>query len=70
MNILEIALIFVIFCIVWIGTQAAWKIIEGRMLIKRQDELMDKTYAKLIRLSIRAAHDFKGLKEVIHRELD
>lgn len=40
------------------------------MLIKRQNQLMDAAYAKLIRLSMRAARDFKGIKEVISRELD
>ena len=40
------------------------------MLIKRQNELLDAAYAQVIRLSLRAAHDIKGIKEVITRELD
>jgi hypothetical protein len=36
----------------------------------RQDQMMDKAYAKMVRLALRAAHDLKGIKDVMKRELD
>lgn len=66
----NIVAIFLCFCLAWILTSFVWKTIESRIIIKRQNQMMDAAYAKLIRLCLRAAHDFKGIKEVINRELD
>lgn len=68
LGILDILIIFVVFCLVWIGTNIAWKIIEGKMLIQRQSEMMDKIYSKGIRLILQAIHDIKDIREVAGRD--
>lgn len=68
MNVTEILIIFVLFCLIWILTNIFWKVIEGKMLIKRQNDLMDAAYSKFIRLFLQFNRDFKGLREVIKRD--
>lgn len=65
---LDILLVFIMFCAVWIINQVVWKIIEGKMLIKRQNEMIDALYAKAIRISLKAISDYKQLKEVVNRD--
>lgn len=68
LGILDILIIFVVFCLVWIGTNIAWKIIEGKMLLQRQSEMMDKIYSKGIRLILQGIHDIKDIREVAGRD--
>lgn len=68
LTILDILLIFIVFCTAWIINQVGWKIIEGKMLIKRQNDMIDALYAKGIRLALKAINDYKQLKEVVNRD--
>lgn len=68
MSILEISLIFVIFCVVWFITSYFWKIVEGKIMLKRQDQMMDAAYAKFVRILLKAVKDYKSIKEVINRD--
>lgn len=60
--------IFLIFCVSWIFTQMVWKVIEARMAVRRQDQLLDAAYSKIIRLILQGIQDVKSLKEVVRRE--
>lgn len=68
LGILDILIIFVLFCMIWTGTNVFWKILEGKILARRQDELMDRIYSKAIRLCLQFIQDFKSLKEVAGRD--
>ena len=68
LGILDILILFVLFCMIWTGTNIGWKILEGKILAKRQDELMDRIYSKAIRLALQFIQDFKSLKEVAGRD--
>lgn len=68
LGILDILILFVLFCMIWTGTNVFWKILEGKILAKRQDELMDRIYSKAIRLCLQFIQDFKSLKEVAGRD--
>lgn len=68
LGILDILILFVLFCMIWTGTNVFWKILEGKILARRQDELMDRIYSKAIRLGLQFIQDFKSLKEVASRD--
>lgn len=69
LDIVVISLIFCIeFCFFWIAANIVWKIIEGKILVSRQNELMDRIYSKAIRLGLQFIQDFKSLKEVAGRD--
>ena len=68
LGILDILILFVLFCMIWTGTNVFWKILEGKILARRQDELMDRIYSKAIRLALQFIQDFKSLKEVAGRD--
>lgn len=68
LGFLDILLIFIVFCVAWIINQVAWKIIEGKLLLKRQNDMLDGIYSKLIRLSLKFIQDFKDIKEVANRD--
>jgi hypothetical protein len=68
LTILDILIVFVVFCIAWIINNMIWKTIEGRLLLKRQNEMMDAIYAKLIRLALKSVNDIKNIREVIERD--
>lgn len=63
-----LVIVFLIFCLSWILTQMIWKVIEARMAVRRQDQLLDAAYAKIIRLILQGIQDVKSLKEVVQRE--
>lgn len=62
MGILEISMIFCIFCVVWIITNIIWKIIEGKMLLMQQEKAMDLAYAKAVKLMLRFKMEMRGMK--------
>lgn len=68
LGILDILILFVLFCMIWTGTNVFWKVLEGKILARRQDELMDRIYSKAIRLCLQFIQDFKSLKEVAGRD--
>jgi len=68
LGIFDILVLFLLFCLAWILTSIAWKIIEGKMILKRQDQLMDQIYSKAIRLTLKFIQDFKDIKEVAGRD--
>ncbi len=58
-NVLLIIMIFFIFLVAWLMANVIWKIIEGKMMVKIQDNRIDALYAKLMRIAVQAAKDYK-----------
>lgn len=63
MTISEIIIIFIIFSVVWILTQMLWKIIEGKLLLKQQEKMMDMAYSKVVKLILRFKLEMRGMKD-------
>ena len=70
MGILDILIIFIVFAVVWLGTQILWKVIEGKMILKQQERCMDLAYSKGIRLAAQALNEWRNMKELIKRGSD
>ncbi|MHC1722238.1 MAG: hypothetical protein AB9836_03420 [Aminipila sp.] len=70
MGILDILIIFIVFAVVWLGTQILWKVIEGKMILKQQERCMDLAYSKGIRLIARGLNEWRTMKELVKHGSD
>lgn len=59
-----------IFAVVWICTQIAWKMIEGKMILKQQERCMDLAYSKGIRLIAQGLSEYRNMRELVKRGSD
>ena len=62
MDILQITMIFLVFAVVWTINSIVWKIIETKLLLKRQNDMMDTLYSKAVRIFIQS---FSELRKII-----
>lgn len=70
MGISDILIIFMVFAVVWLGVQIAWKVIEGKMLLKQQERCMDLAYSKGVRLIAKALNEWRNMKELVKHGSD
>lgn len=69
MSVLQIIIIFSIFCVVWILTNLINQIIIGRAQLRLQRQRIDEAYLQLSRLMIRTVAEIKGKERVNHDNL-
>ena len=69
MSILQIIVIFIVFCVVWILTNLINQIIIGRAQLRLQRQRIDEVYLQLTRLVIRTAAEIKGKERLNHDNL-
>jgi len=58
-DVLLIVMLFFIFLVSWLVANIIWKIIEGKMMVKIQNQRIDALYSKLMRIAVQAAKDYK-----------
>lgn len=68
MTTLQIVLI-ILLMITWLGFQVALELIRSKILIKRQEEIVDKTvsriYDQVCRHGVKLFRDIKEVREVL-----
>lgn len=61
MTMINIILLFMAFCIIGASVRLLERMVESALMRKRQDDLLDAAYSKIVRLTGRAVADWRRI---------
>ena len=69
MSIVNIIIIFIVFCVTWIVTNAVNEVLMSKMRQQYQKQRIDAAYAQISRLVIRSIAEYAGKERAKHDKM-
>lgn len=69
MSIGNIIIIFIVFCVTWIVTNAVNEVLVSKMRQQSQKQRIDAAYAQISRLVIRSIAEYAGKERAKHDKM-